>query len=71
MTIEGFVAAAACILILVSAWMLGGIWGLTEASRPSANYSRKICQSQKFILRYNGVFGPCEIGNGRSGRGTM
>jgi hypothetical protein len=25
-------------------------------------YSRKICQSQKFILRYNGGFGTCEIG---------
>ena len=33
-----------------------------DRGRPSVNYSRKICQSQKFILRYNGVFGPCEIG---------
>jgi hypothetical protein len=34
----------------------------TEAWPPSANQSRKICQSQKFILRHNGVFRPCEIG---------
>jgi|ERR1700747_2133220 hypothetical protein len=36
--------------------------GATEAWPPSANQSRKICQSQKFILRHNGVFRPCEIG---------